>query len=225
MAYGTKHQTVNGVKLMGSNLFGTCSSSGSSSTKNVTLDGFDVLVTGVTIHVKFTYYNYSACNLVVGSTGAASVRRNGSSYPYWESGAVISFTYDGQYWQQNDFYDTTGGYDGNTTYTLSKSGHTIYLTPSSGTGSSVTESSPTRNSHTFSISSLAKDGGHTTLTYYVGTSCLGVVGYNVETTSGQGHMINVWECRYYDGYLRVQVTNLSSSSAFKGSIIVDYLTW
>lgn len=141
MAYGTKHQTVDGVKLMGSNLFGTCSTGSSAVNKTVTLDGFDVLVTGVTIHVKFTYGDtgYSR-KLIVGSTSAVEVRRNGSSYVRWESGAVVSFTYDGTYWQQNDFYDTDTDTDTdtNTTYTLSGSGDTVTLTGSDGTTSTAT---------------------------------------------------------------------------------------
>lgn len=135
MAYGTKHMTVDGVKLMGSNLFGTCSTSSSTSAKMVTLEGFDVLVSGVTIHVKFTYSQNGACSLTVGSTAARSVRRNNSSNAIWEAGAIVSFTYDGTYWQQNDFYDTSGAI----TYSLSKSGSTIYLNGSNGSQSSVTD--------------------------------------------------------------------------------------
>lgn len=137
MSYGTKHQTVNGVKLMGSNLYGTCATATSTAAKMVTLDGFDVLVTGVTIHVKFTYANYaSGRTLTVGSTSAVGIRCNGSSYVYWEAGAVISFTYDGTYWQMNDFYDTDS--DANTKYSLSGSGATVTLTGTDGTSSSYT---------------------------------------------------------------------------------------
>lgn len=161
MAYGTKHQTVDGVKLMGSNLFGTCSTAATTVAKTVTLDGFDVLVTGVTIHVKFTYANYgSNRTLTVGSTAARGIRCNGSSYVTWEAGAVISFTYDGEYWQMNDFYDTDTDTDTdtNTTYTISGSGNTVTLTGSNGTTSTATVStssdsySLSRNGRTLTLS-------------------------------------------------------------------------
>lgn len=159
MAYGTKHQTVDGVKLIGSNLFGTCSTSPGTSQKTVSLDGFDVLVTGVTIHVKFDYYNSASYpSLKVGTTTAQSIRRNGSSYGQWESGAVVSFTYDGTYWQQNDFYDTS--YYVDTKYTLSGSGETITLTGSDNTSSSATVPNYT----------IARDGRTLTLQKRVGNS-------------------------------------------------------
>ena len=48
MAYITKKTTVNGVKPIGSNLFGTCSTGASTTQKTVTMADFDV-----------TYYNGS----------------------------------------------------------------------------------------------------------------------------------------------------------------------
>ena len=109
MSYGSKHTTVDGVKKIGSNLYGTCSTGAGTKAKVVDLDGFDVLVEGVTIHVKFTYYNYASnCTLKVGSTEARPLRRNGSSYGEWDSGAVVSFTYDGTVFEENPS-SITGG--------------------------------------------------------------------------------------------------------------------
>lgn len=103
MAYITKKTTVNGVKPIGSNLFGTCSSASDAVEKVVTMADFDVLVSGVTTHVYFVNMN-TASNptLKVGSTSAVPIKRNGVSAGKWESGSVISFTYDGSNWVQND---------------------------------------------------------------------------------------------------------------------------
>lgn len=103
MAYATKKQTVNGIKPLGSNLYGTCSTGGSTAGKTVTMPDFDVLVEGVTIHVQFTNKNTaSSPTLAVGSTSAVAIKRNGSLSGAWEDGSVISFTYDGTNWVQND---------------------------------------------------------------------------------------------------------------------------
>ena len=103
MAYITKKTTQNGVKPIGSNLFGTCSTASSTATKDVTLSDFDVLVSGVTIHVRFSNANTaSAPSLRVGSTSAKPILRNGEADGKWESNSVISFTYDGSHWVQND---------------------------------------------------------------------------------------------------------------------------
>lgn len=139
MSYGTKHQTVDGVKKMGSNLFGTCSTASGTAAKVAALDGFDVLVEGVTIHIKMENASSgSNRTLKVETTEAVPIRCNGSSTVKWDAGSVISFTYDGTYWQMNDFYDVPAG--DNTTYTLSKSGSTITLTGSDGSSDSVTDS-------------------------------------------------------------------------------------
>lgn len=145
MAYISKKTTVNGVKPIGSNLFGTCSTASGTAQKDVTMADFDVLVSGVTIHVYFTHKN-TASNptLKVGSTSAIAIMCNGATEGNWEDGAVISFTYNGSNWIQND---AIGG-DGEI-YTLSKSGSTISLTDSQGQSSSVNDDDTT---YTISVS-------------------------------------------------------------------------
>lgn len=135
MAYIAKKTTVDGVKPIGSSLFGLCSTASSTAVKSVTMSDFNVLVSGVTIHVYFTYGNTaSAPMLKVGSTSAVAIKRNGQANGKWSSGSVVSFTYDGSHWIQNDA-DESG-----VTYTLSKSGSTITLTGSDGSTQSVTDS-------------------------------------------------------------------------------------
>lgn len=103
--------TVDGTSYpVGSTLYGTCATAAGTVAKVVTCANFDTLQTGVTIHVKFTYSNTVANpTLNVNSTGAKSIKRYGTTAPStsaassWNAGAVVSFTYDGDYWQMNDW--------------------------------------------------------------------------------------------------------------------------
>ena len=152
---------------------------------------FNVLVSGVTIHVYFAYAN-TAQNptLSVGSTAGVAIKRNGILGGKWASGSVISFTYDGTNWIQNDADDGSesvtyglslngnqlslveGGQeqsvtltDEDTTYSLSINGNVLTLTDSDGNHDDVTLPSGTDTTYTISIS------GHTlTLTPSSGTS-------------------------------------------------------
>ena len=181
MAYITKKTTQNGVKPIGSNLFGLCSTASSSPQKSVTMPDFNVLVSGVTIHVYFAYGN-TAQNptLSVGSTAGVAIKRNGILGGKWSNGSVISFTYDGTNWIQNDADDGSesvtyglslngnqlslveGGQtqsvtltDEDTTYSLSINGNVLTLTDSDGNHDDVTLPSGTDTTYTISIS------GHT----------------------------------------------------------------
>ncbi len=128
---------------IGSTLYGTCSTGASTAAKVVTCDNFDKLLTGVTIHVKFTYSNTnSSPTLNVNSTGAKNIYRYGTTKPgttaktSWQAGAVVSFTYDGSYWQMNDWLND------DTTYTASST------TPSmDGTGTVGTSTDYARADH------------------------------------------------------------------------------
>lgn len=114
--------------LIASTAYGTCTTASGTVAKVATIQDSQPfsLIEGVTVHIKFTNYN-SATNptLNVNGTGAKAIMRYGTTRPSnssstsWQSGAVISFTYDGTYWQMNDWlnnndsvtqYDTT--YDG-----------------------------------------------------------------------------------------------------------------
>lgn len=164
MAYITKKTTRNGVKPIGSNLFGLCSTASASAQKSVSMSDFNVLVSGVTIHVYFAYGN-TAQNptLSVGSTAGVAIKRNGILGGKWSNGSVISFTYDGTNWIQNDADDGSesvtyglslngnqlslveGGQtqsvtltDEDTTYSLSINGNVLTLTDSDGNHDDVT---------------------------------------------------------------------------------------
>ena len=153
MSYISKWRLQNNsVVPVGSNLFGTCSSGASDTTKVVSLPAFDVLVEGVTIHVYFANANSGSNTLLqVGSTSAQPIKRNGIAEGKWENDSVISFTYSQGYWVQNDA-DVGGIAE---TYTLSKTGDTITLTGSGGDTSSVTDDDTTYtiavNGHTLTL--------------------------------------------------------------------------
>lgn len=83
--------------------YGTCTTSGATSTKVVNCDDFgDTLETGKSIRVKFSYANTVASPyLNVNGTGAKLIKKYGSTGSvayYWYTGEVIDFVYDGSYW-------------------------------------------------------------------------------------------------------------------------------
>lgn len=96
--------------LIASTAYGTCTTAANTAAKVATIQDNQPfsLVEGVTVHIKFTNSN-SATNptLNVNGTGAKAIMRYGTTRPSnststsWQSGSVISFTYDGTYWQMN----------------------------------------------------------------------------------------------------------------------------
>lgn len=125
--------------LVGSTLYGTCSTAAGTKAKVVTCSSFDTLITGVTIHVKFSNDNTAdSPTLNVNSTGAKAIWKSGgtikSSNPGWMADEVVSFTYDGTRWIMNDVLSSgrlhTQGYNNacETTYmTCSVSGNSASL--------------------------------------------------------------------------------------------------
>lgn len=115
MSYIGKIKTPdNTTYLIGSTLYGTCSTAAGTAAKVVTLSDFNALTTGVTIHVKFTYSNTaSSPTLNVNNTGAKNIKVHGATgvgntpYKSWFPGEIISFTYDGTNWCVNDYKDDT----------------------------------------------------------------------------------------------------------------------
>lgn len=201
MAYMSKRQTSNGVVPIGSNLYGTANASGV-----VSMPDFNVLVSGVTIHVKFTAGGtYSS--LAVGSTSARPISRNGASGTIIEAGAVKSFTYDGSSWVQND------AEQGGSTYGLSISGSDLSLV--SG-GSATTVTLPTGETYQISIS------GHTiTLTGSEGDTSSVTVPDN-DTQYGlsiNGHAISLVE-----GGSGTQVTVPDNNTTYTLSVSGNTLT-
>lgn len=103
MAYISKENTRDGIKPIGSNLYGTCSSAADDTTKVVVMPDFDVLVEGITVQIYFQNENSAATPLLkVGSTVAKNIRFNGSQGGSWEAGAFVSFTYYQNSWNQGN---------------------------------------------------------------------------------------------------------------------------
>lgn len=91
----------------GQMLYATCSTAAGTKAKTAALSsGTLSLKTGSTVSVKFTYANTAASpTLNVAGTGAKTIRVNGATMTaayYWVAGAVITFVYDGTYWNVSD---------------------------------------------------------------------------------------------------------------------------
>ena len=92
----------------GQMLYATCATAAATAAKVATLSaGTLKLAEGAAVSVKFTNANsVSSPTLNVGGTGAKTIRVNGaamtSSAYYWSAGAVVTFIYDGSYWNVSD---------------------------------------------------------------------------------------------------------------------------
>ena len=94
--------------------YGTCSTAAGTAQKEVTIDGVTELSAGVTVAVKFTNANSIANpTLKVNSLDAKAIKRYGTTAPStsaassWNAGSIVTFTYDGSYWQMHDWNNTT----------------------------------------------------------------------------------------------------------------------
>lgn len=108
VAYSSSIRTTSqGVVPIGSRLFGTCTTEADAQIKIVNLSAFDVLASGVTIHVYFENENTNGnAELQVGSTTATDIYCNGEQNGIWSADSVISFTYYNNKWYQNDVQGT-----------------------------------------------------------------------------------------------------------------------
>lgn len=123
MATNSIIEKVNGTdsssNRIASTFYCTCSTAVGTAQKDATPSDSCVfndscLITGVTVHVKFTNSNTHATpTLKVGTATAKQIMKYGTTKPgttaatSWQAGSVISFTYDGTYWQMNDHLDDT----------------------------------------------------------------------------------------------------------------------
>lgn len=209
MAYASKKRTRDGDIPFGSNLFGVCRTESSVINKIVALSDFNVLTSGVTIHVYFAYANTAENpKLQVGSTSLVPVKRNGNTQGKWSDGSVISFTYDGTNWIQNDSDD-----DGET-YTLSVNGKTLTLTGSNGSTSSVTLPD---DDTTYSLSL----NGHTlTLTPSNGSAqSVALPNDSISYSAGNGlaDSSNTFTLAYSVGDIIITDTNVNPSTLYGGT--------
>lgn len=122
MSYVGQVKKGSTTHLVGSTLYGTCSTAAGTAAKVGTLANFDALLTGVTVHLKMTNSNTVASpTLNVNGTGAKPITKYGttavgtSATTSWYAGSIVSFTYDGTSWVINDYKENT-----NTTYTAGR---------------------------------------------------------------------------------------------------------
>ena len=118
MSYITKITTPDGTSLpVAPCLYGTCTTAASTAAKVVTCTDFDTAAAdipiGTTIRVKFTNTNRASnSTLNINNTGAIAIKK-GTDAPgitpstSWDSDFIVSFTYDGLYWQMNDHSDVS----------------------------------------------------------------------------------------------------------------------
>ena len=168
--------------------YGTCSTAAGTAAKAVSLSGFS-LFTGATVQVKFTNAN-SVANptLNVNSTGAKTIRAynanlSASSAYNWVAGAVVTFVYDGTYWNIAD------------AASLSKAN-------SAATAASNAQSTANTANSTANAAKTAAANAAKTATNYLGFSSGGlVVGTNSGGTGQSGLQGNV---RTYSGGMEVR---------------------
>ena len=119
MAFTGKVKAGGNTGPVGSTLYGLCTTAANVAAKEVTISELDTLITGLTIHVKFTNANRAEQpTLTIPSVDSVARRiyRHGAVSPgvtdreAWYAGAVVSLTFDGTAWEMNDWQsDTTYG--------------------------------------------------------------------------------------------------------------------
>lgn len=102
---GKIQDTAGNIHLIGSTLYGTCSTSANIGAKQITCSDFNStgVPTGLTIRIKFTYGNALANTvLLLGSTSYTVAAPS-----VWNAGDIVTFTFDGTYWQISGAIDST----------------------------------------------------------------------------------------------------------------------
>lgn len=189
---------VNQIKAGGttynlaSTAYATCDTAAATQAKVATLAGF-TLITGVTVHVKFTNSNTaSAPTLNVNSTGAKNIVKYGttgagtSATASWYAGAVVSFTYDGTSWIINNYKEDT-----NTTYSSLKNPNALTLQLNGTTSKTYDGSSAqTFNVTASSIGAAASSHNHdSTYLKLSGGTMTGDIAFSATGTTGTSSKI------------------------------------
>lgn len=151
--------------LVASTAYATCDTAAATVAKVATIQDSQAftLMTGVTIHVKFTNSNTAANpTLNVNSTGAKAIKMYGTTAvgtattTSWFAGEIVSFTYDGTNWLLNDYRQGNSNW---TTHLYAGDGTAANVATTNGnTKLTVTDNSTVRNAVTI------KGTGATTVT-------------------------------------------------------------
>lgn len=138
--------------LVASTAYATCDTAAATVAKVATIQDSQAftLMTGVTIHVKFTNSNTAANpTLNVNSTGAKAIKMYGTTAvgtattTSWFAGEIVSFTYDGTNWLLNDYKHGNSNW---TTHLYAGDGTAANVATTNGnTKLTVTDNSTVRN--------------------------------------------------------------------------------
>lgn len=121
MSYVGKVGVGGEVSLVGTTLFGVCSTNATTAAKVVMISGLDTVFVGLTVYVQFVNSNRATSpTLQIQGSGleAKPIFRNGNVRPgateatSWLAGSVLALTYDGVGWQISGWLNT----DTDTTY-------------------------------------------------------------------------------------------------------------
>ena len=221
-------------------IYCTCSTAEGTAAKTATIVSGELstLATGTLVFVKFTNSN-TASNptLQVGSTTAKSIKRYGTTAPStsaassWNAGAVISFIYDGTYWQMTDWINTT--YSGMTDAEVSAGTGTSnrLITPARlktavQTWAPVTSVNGSTGAITITVPSTAADVG-AVATSAVGAAS-GVAPLNasgkIDETYLPSYVDDVIEGYYYNNKFYKESTHTTEITGEAGKIYVDLST-
>lgn len=204
--------------LVGSTLYGTCSTAAGTAAKVVVCSDFDHLFTGVTIHVKFTYSNTAAnATLNVNSTGAKNLCRYGTTRvgtttkASWSDGAVVSCTYDGTSWVMNDYIEDTD--TGQSTAGATNSTSKLFL---------VGATSQAAGQTTYSNSSVYATNGALHATSFNGYALAAASAKGVDTSISSGSTsANLPTTAAVASYVAAQMGDMAGALVYKGVVSAE----
>lgn len=233
MAYVSKITAGGTTGLIGSSLYGTCTTAAATSAKVATLADFDALVTGVTVHIKFTYSNTASnATLKVGSTDAKDLCRYGTTRvgttekASWKAGSIVSFTYDGTSWVMNDYIEDTNDDTKNTAGSTDSSSKLFLVGATSQAASPQTYSQDTAyvgtDGHLYSDSKQVVNlSGSQALTNktYNGYSLAGACAKAVDSSISVGSSsTNLPTSAAVVAYVDSQMGDVAGALVYKGTV-------
>ena len=197
--------------LVGSTLYGTCSTAAGTAAKVVTCADFDHLLEGVTIHVKFTHTNTASnATLNVNSTGAKPLCKYGTTRAgrtvadSWESGAIVSLTYDGTSWMMNDVIIDLDQKTGSSSSTSK-----LFLVGATSQASATT---------TYSNANVYAENGALHATSYNGYSLAAASAKGVDTSISSGSTsANLPTTAAVAAYVATQMGDVAGALVYKGT--------
>lgn len=204
--------------LVGSTLYGTCSTAAGTAAKVVTCADFDHLLEGVTIHVKFTNSNTASnATLNVNSTGAKPLCRYGTTRvgttqeTAWLPAAVVSLTYDGTSWVMNDFIPDTN--TGQSTAGATNSKSKLFL---------VGATSQAAGQTTYSNSAVYATNGALHATSFNGYTLAAASAKGVDTSISSGSTsANLPTTAAVASYVATQMGDMAGALVYKGAVSAE----